>query len=142
MWCVLSFITMGLDQYAVAIKPKVADLHLKAHGGDLTDDEVESLAKGTEQLMQWRKHPNLNEWMSNLWSLENGDEEFNCQPLELTLDDIEALEKSVTEDKLPHGEGFFWGTTQPEHKEDDLKFIKLARKSLESGKRVFYSCWW
>ena len=135
---------MGLDQYAYA----------KA---SLDSEEK-------EELFYWRKHNRLHGWMEDLYrdrgnqvTEEGFGNSFNCVPVELTLSDIEQLEAHVTNKALPETGGFFFGNdsfgwTDDEgnefangdyyYKEDDLKFIGLARKALQKGKKVFYDSWW
>ena len=88
---------MGLDQYAYAT--------------DSNDEQVE--------LAYWRKHNRLQGWMEDLWidkgkpfdgELEdNGLGDFNCVPVELTEDDLDALEADVCEKAMPETGGFFFG---------------------------------
>jgi hypothetical protein len=112
---------MGLDQYAFAI-----------------DNNGEK-----EEIAYWRKHPNLQGWMENLYISKGGQEEFNCVPVELEHEDLDNLEQAVTNNELPDTQGFFFGGDSDEHyKEQDLKFIKNARDALDSGLHVEYSSWW
>jgi hypothetical protein len=115
---------MGLDQYA----------HIKAKG---KSEPIE--------ICYWRKHADLNEWMTQL-ALEKGVVkeaiDFNCVELELTMDDILKLEEIVKGDDLPHGEGFFWGQSFPEDKKTDLEFIEKAKEALAKKQEVIYTCWW
>jgi hypothetical protein len=122
---------MGLDQYAYAtttIPDKPVDF-----------DQPEN----KEQISYWRKHPNLQGWMHHLY-LERGgkDLSFNVSTLALTWEDLDNLEFYVENDLLPETTGFFFGNSQPEHKTDDLLFIKVARENLKEGKCVFYFSWW
>ena len=130
---------MGLDQYA-AIKLDTKD----------EDGNYES-----EELAYWRKHPHLQGFMENLWEQKgrpnanvSSDEnpfgsEFNCVDLELTLEDIDALEASVKGDELPETGGFFFGDDSSDYyKESDLEFCANARKALADGQTVVYSSWW
>lgn len=125
---------MGLDQYGYAIK------------------EGEKL-----ELMYWRKHPNLQGFMEELWESkdrpmadpETGDEveadeseSFNCIPLTLTMSDIEELEDCVRGNKLPHTSGFFFGESTEEHNEATLEFINKAKQALLDGYDVIYDSWW
>ena len=111
---------MGLDQYA-AIRLDTKD----------EEGNYES-----EELAYWRKHPHLQGFMENLWEQkgrpnanESSDEnpfgsEFNCVDLELTLEDIDALEASVKGDELPETGGFFFGDDSSDYyKESDLEFL-------------------
>jgi len=130
---------MGLDQYA-AIRLDTKD----------EEGNYES-----EELAYWRKHPHLQGFMENLWEQkgrpnanESSDEnpfgsEFNCVDLELTLEDIDALEASVKGDELPETGGFFFGDDSSDYyKESDLEFCVNARKALADGQTVVYSSWW
>ena len=129
---------MGLDQYAYAAS------------------EIKS--EDREELAYWRKHNRLQGWMEQLWEkkgrphfndIENPLGDFNCQPVELTLSDIEQLEAHVENKSLPETGGFFFGNDsygdyegEYGYKETDLEFITLARESLQKGKKVFYDSWW
>ena len=139
---------MGLDMYAYAKN---------------SNGEEESLA-------DWRKHNRLHGWMEDLWEdkgrpyegnlddLNNGGMgEFNCVPVELTLEDLDQLESDINEKVLPETGGFFFGDDSFDwedengkpfedgdyfHKATDLKFIEDARKAISEGKDVYYDCWW
>jgi len=138
---------MGLDQYAYATDSREAE------------EQIE--------IAYWRKHNRLQGWMEQLWedkgrpnfteadSQAMGD--FNCVPLEITEDDLEALEADVCEKTMPETVGFFfgddsysWENEEGEehkgkdyfHKEADLDFIERAREQINNGKKVFYNCWY
>ena len=118
---------MGLDQYA----------------GIRLDTKDEYGNWDTEELAYWRKHPNLQGFMENLYAEKGGTEEFNCVDVELTLEDIDALEASVKGEHLPETGGFFFGEDSDEwYKESDLEFCANAREALDNGKTVVYSSWW
>jgi hypothetical protein len=130
---------MGLDQYA----------------GVRLDTKDEYGNWNTEELAYWRKHPNLQGFMEDLWETKgrpnankSSDEnpfgsEFNCVDLELTIEDIDALEISVKGEELPETGGFFFGDCADEHyKDEDLEFCANARKALADGQTVVYSSWW
>jgi hypothetical protein len=124
-------INMGLDQYAyVAAK-------------------AEAWQDGSTQreLAYWRKHPNLQGWMENLWRNRNtdpsADPAFNGIELELTWADIDQLEDDIKNKRLPATSGFFFGTDSDDHyREDDLAFVRRARAELFLGLRVFYNSSW
>lgn len=123
---------MGLDQFAFAI-----------------DNNGEK-----EELAYWRKHPNLQGWMENLWESKgrpnahedkdsNGMSDFNCVELELTHEDLDNLEQAITNDELPSTNGFFFGSDSDDHyKEQDLEFVRKAREALDSGLTVVYDSSW
>jgi hypothetical protein len=119
---------MGLDMYANRRAPRVS-----------------------EELHYWRKHNRLHGWMEQLWRYKTGKEEvFNCEEVILELIDITNLEKAILNKELPESEGFFFGMDSYEYtkeelkeqKEDDLQFIKEARKAIMEGDEVVYSSWW
>jgi len=123
---------MGLDQYATARR-----------GEAKTDDEGYTYYEDSMELAYWRKHPNLQGWMQDLYYEKGGEEEFNCVDLELTLEDLDALEESLDEEALPETAGFFFGTDSSDYyAEADREFIREARAAIKQGYTVVYSSWW
>ncbi len=124
---------MGLDMYAY----RTSDALPKPVDFDPQDLTV------IQEIAYWRKHPNLHGWMEALYREKGGSaEDFNCVPVELTAEDIDKLEAAVTFSALPHTTGFFFGVSQPEDRELDLKFIEDARAAFAEGDRVYYHSWW
>ena len=143
---------MGLDMYAYAV----------VQGGERDGED--------EHLADWRKHNRLHGWMEELWEdkgrpfqgdLDDLDDtfgsEFNCVPVELTLEDLDNLEDVVNRKVMPETGGFFFGEDsfgwenedgKPYeegdyfYKETDLQFIEDARKAIKQGKKVYYNSWW
>jgi hypothetical protein len=140
---------MGLDQYAYSRPPRKRN----------SDNDI--------QIAEWRKHNRLQGWMQDLWESKgcprgggcgnDDDYAFNCVPLQLTEEDINALEDAILNFDLPESNGFFWGSdsyfwtdenNEPHadndywYKESDLQFVTDARKALEKKHRIFYSCWY
>jgi hypothetical protein len=123
---------MGLDQFAFAV----------------------SSNGSKEEIAYWRKHPNLQGWMENLWTSKGRpglkeDEssnmlgDFNCIPVELNEDDLDDLEDAIRGSGLPNTTGFFFGSNSDTYyKDQDLQFIKNAREALDSGLTVVYDSWW
>lgn len=130
-----------------------------AQGGE-RDGEEEALA-------DWRKHNRLHGWMEDLWEQKgrpfNGElddnpmGDFNCVPVELTLEDLDQLEADINQKFLPETQGFFFGGDSFEWKDDDgnklkegdyyykntdLQFIEDARKAIQQEKKVYYNSWW
>ena len=123
-----------------------------------------------ESLADWRKHNRLHGWMEDLWedkgrphegNLDDlqalGMGQFNCVPVELTLEDLDQLEADINQKVLPETGGFFFGNDSfgwtdddgnelPEgdyyYKQTDLQFIEDARKAINEGKKVYYNSWW
>ena len=135
---------MGLDQYAVARK-----------GEPQQDKEGFTYYEDSMELAYWRKHPNLQGWMEDLWISKGSpglteedegstfDSSFNCVDLELTSEDFDRLEQSLSEEELPETNGFFFGENADEYyAEQDREFITEARDAISKGYTVVYSCWW
>ena len=123
---------MGLDQYAMARK-----------GESKTDEEGFEYYEDSMELAYWRKHPNLQGWMQDLWYTKGGEGEFNCVDLELEAEDLDLLEQSLDEEALPETTGFFFGTDSSIHyAEQDREFIVQARAAIKQGYTVVYSSWW
>ena len=123
---------MGLDQYANARK-----------GEPTTDDEGYTYYEDSMELAYWRKHPNLQGWMQDLYYEKGGEGEFNCVDVELTLEDLDALEESLDGEALPETAGFFFGTDSSDYyAEADREFIVAARAAIKQGYTVVYSSWW
>ena len=135
---------MGLDQYGMARK-----------GQPQKDEEGYTFYEDEMELAYWRKHPNLQGWMENLWNEKgcpnsNPDttdtgfgSDFNCVDLELTLSDLDCLEQSLDESALPETAGFFFGENSDDHyAEQDREFIVQARAAIKQGYTVIYSSWW
>ena len=57
---------MGLDQYATARK-----------GEATIDEDGYAYYKDSIELAYWRKHPNLEGFMSDLYYEKGGEDEFN-----------------------------------------------------------------
>ena len=139
---------MGLDQYATARKgePRKVPQTWTTTDADGNEEEVVEYYNewdDTIELAEWRKHPNLQGWMEELWYEKGGEGEFNCVELELTLEDLDALEATLDEEALPETAGFFFGGNADDHyAEADREFIVQARAAIKKGYKVFYSSWW
>ena len=120
---------MGLDQYAFIRDPNVVA-------------QPETTAEPADDLhvFYWRKHADLEGWMANLYYEKGGTDEFNCQEVELTLEDIDRL--SNDHSALPTTSGFFFGTSRPEHIAETQNFISMAKDLLNQGHKLFYTSWW
>ncbi len=121
---------MGLDQFAKVRNPKTQEV---------------------EEFHYWRKHNALHGWMENLWrskgcpNKQEGYDDFNCVALELTNEDLDALEKDLLDSDLPETNGFFFGSStagDDRHLLEDLGFVAEARRYLTEGYQVAYDAWW
>ena len=138
---------MGLDQYAyvAAREGQNSEWWDSAELDPDTRDYRNSKLEKPRELAYWRKHPNLQGWMEQLWQKRNPEDmsSFNGIELELTWQDIDELEKAVKKRKLPSTQGFFFGNDADQHYYDqDLEFIKNARAELFLGLKVFYNSSW
>ena len=116
---------MGLDQFA----------HLRRADG--TEDR---------EFAYWRKHPSLQGWMQRLYAEKTGvddPDEFNCVEVELTVEDLDSLERNVRSGSLPATSGFFFGSGADDYYRDyDLAFVDRARQELASDGVIVYTSWW
>jgi len=121
---------MGLDQYAKTRNPKTQEV---------------------EEFHCWRKHNALQGWMENLWrskgcpNKHEDSDDFNRVPLELTHEDLDALEKDLLNSDLPETSGFFFGSSTAGDRyylESVLQFVQEAREHLDAGLEVAYDSWW
>tara|TARA_B100001778_G_C18603032_1_gene638259 strand:+ start:2916 stop:3335 length:420 start_codon:yes stop_codon:yes gene_type:complete len=139
---------MGLDQYATARKGEPRTVKSEYTYTDQDGVEKEGSEEYLEwddtiELATWRKHPNLQGWMEELWYEKGGEGEFNCVELELTLENLDALEATLDEEALPETAGFFFGGNADDHyAEADREFIVQARAAIKQGYTVVYSSWW
>lgn len=127
---------MGLDMYAHSIS--------KDDSRPPVDFDVTTLDKASApRIHYWRKHPNLHGWMAALYTEKGGiSDDFNVSTVELTPEDIDALEKTILENRLPETSGFFFGETTGEERDDDLGFIRKCREEFAQGRMVAYYAWW
>jgi hypothetical protein len=123
---------MGLDQYAYSVDPRLVE-------GSVDFKVPDGSAR---QIAYWRKHPDLQGWMQELYLAKGGQEEFNCVNVRLELEDLDALEEAVRDGDLPRTSGFFFGESTPDDRDDDLIFIRDARAELAEGRVVYYTSWW
>ena len=134
---------MGLDMYAYSANKAGAQSEYWENSY-IIDGELVSTCTKPKELMYWRKHPNLHGWMERLAQEKNVDyDSFNGVELELTWEDLEALEQAVHDNALPATRGFFFGqNSDDEYRESDLAFIRKAKAEVFLGLRVFYNSSW
>jgi len=139
---------MGLDQYAYARKgePKIETSEIEytdAEGNTQKETHKEVIFEDQMELAYWRKHPNLQGWMEQLWRDKGNEGEFNCVDVELTDADLDRLEADIKSNNLPETGGFFFGSNSDDsYKEGDLGFVHDAREHLSMGYKIVYTSWW
>ena len=80
--------------------------------------------------------------MQKLYWSKGGEGNFNCTPVRVSFQDLKVLKEIVLEAELPVTQGFFFGESQPEYREDDLKFIDDAMKAIGQDMEIYYDSWW
>lgn len=147
---------MGLDQYAYAASKngQYGEFWEGAQLDPETKEYSNPKIQQPREIAYWRKHPNLQGWMRQLWLKklqgvglcagdDSDDGSFNGVELELTWQDLDDLERDINSANLPHTSGFFFGEPSDDYyKEKDLAFIKNARAEIFLGLRVFYNSSW
>lgn len=135
---------MGLDMYVEKVKGKYNSEEL------LSEGLYEKLAENDEltSMGYFRKHSDLNAYITNLYLERGGEEEFNCIPFVLTEEDIrDILEKTLDsingKSAFARGTGFFWGQTLIEdHKEAAKIFTDILEKTDFETETIVYHCWY
>ena len=136
---------MGLDQFSYRIKKgfitKPVDFSTEKYNEET--EECDLLCE-KEELHYWRKHPNLQGWMEELYYDKGGESEcFNCVNVQLTWEDLEQLEQDIKGKNLPQTMGFFFGDDSDDYyKEETLEWIDRSLESIKNGYDVYYSSWW
>jgi len=139
---------MGLDQYAFARKGESQEIteeftYTGADGVLYTEPRTCIAYEEEKEFAYWRKHPNLQGWMEQLWREKGGEGEFNVVEVELTLEDLAALEIDLGNRDLPATQGFFFGGNSDDYYTwQDQEFIRQARQYLADGYKVVYTSWW
>ena len=116
---------MGLDMYLEGHK------YLSSSGGKKrpTCKDGHEIQSTTLDLGYWRKHPNLHGYIVNTYA--NGVDE--CQAIQLNAKELEDIADAIETNRLPHTEGFFFGTSewhQETVKEDAQKFLDRLKDGL------------
>lgn len=124
---------MGLDQYA----------YIVPDNGNLPDTDHNSEGQPMPFIGQWRKHPNLQGWMENLYRSKGGNaEDFNCVTVRLTEEDLRQLLKDIENNALPHTEGFFFGVSDRLKDRDTVEFALRGLTAIRAKYAVYYGSWW
>jgi len=136
---------MGLDQYAY-ITSDVVNKIVNSEG-----DSESNIDDVTVKNFYWRKHSRLQTFMEHKYTEKTGNEAggLNCEYMELDQDDLDQLQSAVNDGYRSFfcEGGFFYGhqfqeEVAAEEKDNDLEFCQAAREAINSGHRVYYSCWW
>ena len=113
-------------------------------------DLIEELGESKE-IAYWRKHSDLNGYMSNMYYDRGGQEDsFNCIPLLLSKEDIEKIiidHKAHLDKnnifKVEEARGFFWGQSDISNWEQSLEdFERILKETDWDNSTIYYHCWW
>ena len=125
---------MGLDMYFFAAeKSPGKEIDFNQNPQEWWGDKL-----GAEKFHAWRKHPNLHGWMEKLYRRKGGKEEFNLEPMVLTLKDLGNLRQDILENNLPLTDGFFFGKSTGKEMVGDLEAVERAIELLLVGKTIIY----
>ena len=152
---------MGLDQYIYASREPLSlektvdvdrDTDYEKFWGEYSvghpDGEgnwVPGEYEKWKQIQYFRKHHDLQGWMSIIAEKRGGEMQWDSMVgnLKLTEEDMDKLEKDVEGDDLPETEGFFFGSGNTSaYKVETLEMIEKVREALKDGKTVLYKCSW
>jgi len=139
---------MGLDQYAylAAREGQYREFWEKAQYNSSSDTYTHPAGvTEPEEFATWRKHPNLQGWMSRLYYARGGQGVFNCVELELTWDDLDRLGHDIESGAMAQlgTTGVFFGDPSDKYyRSRDLAFVQRAKAEVFIGRRVFYTSSW
>lgn len=132
---------MGLDMYAFKCNKKYVLSPLEVDKKSMENDNYKM-----EPVFNWWKNRHLHNWMQDLYYSKGGKNEFNCDIVELSLDDINSLECDIESGRIAElaEPGFFFGDADynDNMKEKDLEFVTKARELIHEGMAIFYYSWW
>lgn len=117
---------MGLDMYLTGEKFFMTDWENPAN--NKTEDGYEVKAHRLH-LGYWRKHPNLHGCIVATYA----DGEDNCQPIELSTNNMRDIIQAIKEKRLPVTSGFFFGESDGSQDEESIEIFEKAIQWLDSG---------
>ena len=127
---------MGLDMYFIAVPAdqiinKISDTKFNTVINDLD---------AYHEIQYFRKHNQLNGWLEQLYYEKDGQGEFNCSTMILTIQDLDRLRDDIQSDSLPDAQGFFWGNRDitPEVKQQYMDLINESVSRIHKGEIVYY----
>ena len=126
---------MGLDQYAFYARKE-----------DAGNKEAIGKALNKNKFMYWYKEFCIDAWMKELYRKKGGEDELNCDPVQVEESDLYDLEEALSREDFYDNERFFFDNPDDDEKayikEEAEKFISKARSYIEAGYDVYYSNWW
>lgn len=134
---------MGLDQYAWSQEHPITPYE--------GEDGVLTMDCHDRATYEWRKHSQLQEFMTTIFDTNGGvmeDRDFNVNPIRLERRHVRKLFNTLVDETLPRSQGglFFGHQFQDEQSEhyrmQDREFVDWAFAELDNGWIVYYDCWW
>ena len=129
---------MGLDMYAYAVSKE-----------NTVDEFTINKRDEANEFFYWRKNNALHGWMQQCYiqkklAAAQTPEDFNCEYLQLTADDLLRLDEDIKAGSLTPTAGFFFGALvyDAHDKAGDLRFVDEALHFIEEGFCVYYFSWW
>lgn len=116
---------MGLDMYLTGRK----DFWRTYGRGEERQEDGFIVEHIDVRLGYWRKHPNLHGYIVATFAA--GIDE--CQPIDLTVEQLEQTLEAVKADDLPNTQGFFFGKSQPEDRPETIAILEKAIAWLKAG---------
>lgn len=131
---------MGLDMYLSGKKFILTDWENPAN------NVMEDGFRVQERVLEvgyWRKHPNLHGFIVNTFA----DGEDDCQPINLSADNLRTTLEAVKADALPHTDGFFFGKSDGSEKAETIEILEkaliwLETKAPREWRRIEYCASW
>lgn len=93
------------------------------------------------QLGYWRKHPDLHGFIVKEFAA--GVDE--CQPIPLTVHQLQLMLVATMQDRLPETTGFFFGVSTGEDKQSTIDILTEAIRWVNESpfqREVFYQASW
>ena len=102
------------------------------------------LKETNEEIVYWRKHPNLHGFFEEQWNKQGWKGTFNSVQFPLTDAILEQAIFKVQMNALPETDGFFFGksTFDKESVKFDLEQRNKVKKYISEGKEVYYDSSW
>jgi hypothetical protein len=112
---------MGLDMFLYARKFYRSVRHQppQEDGFDIMQKDLDA--------GYWRKHPNLHGYIVREFANDVDD----CNEIELDADCIKKILNAIENDELPYTEGFFFGESKGDEKQNDLQVFKRVLDWLQ-----------
>lgn len=122
---------MGLDMYAYTVPANlIGDRQV---GFSL--DTLSLLPGFNRDYYYWRNFYPLHQWAHGIYEAKGGSEIFNCEPVRITLEDVEKLEQDLRA-------GEFNLDLMDKDAEGLFEFIDSVRQAEKDKLAVIYNSWW